>query len=251
MTQELNIPTLAEDIVSKSKQLDNLVSKSNSLVRASYKLTLQEQRLVLLAISKLDSRKIGSHPNPKHDQMKVRISAIDFAEVWGISPKKAYEELREASNELFERKITEIDGKKVSKMRWVSKSEYHDGEGWVSLTFSLDVLPFITLLRDKFTSYKLSMVSGLRSVYSIRLFELFAQFQDTGILRIHLEDLTNMLEAPYTRYTDMARRVIRPAVEELRLKSNLEIEWRAITEGRSVKTLEFKFKEAAQGKLDL
>lgn len=228
---------------------DNVVAKSNSLVRASYKLNLQEQRLVLAAISKLDSRR--PHIHPKHSQTSVRISALEFAETFGIDKRKAYEELKEATNELFERRITEINGKQTTKMRWVSKVQYHDGEGWAELTFSLDVLPLLTLLRDKFTTYRLQRVAGLRSTYSIRIFEMLAQFSNTGLLRIELVDLIRQLDLPYVRYADIARRVIKPAVEELQIKSNLEIEWRALKDGRAVKTIEFRFKEAAQGRLDL
>lgn len=228
---------------------DNLVAKSNALVRASYKLNLQEQRLVLAAISKLDSRR--PHVTPRGSQTTVRISAMEFAETFGIDKRKAYEELKEATNELFERRITEINGKQTTKMRWVSKVQYHDGEGWAELTFSLDVLPLLTLLRAKFTTYSLQRVAGLRSTYSIRIFEMLAQFSSTGLLRIELSDLIRQLDLPYTRYADVARRVIKPAVEELQAKSNLEIEWRALKEGRAVKTIEFKFREAAQGKLNL
>jgi plasmid replication initiation protein len=228
---------------------DNIVSKSNALVRASFKLTLQEQRLVLLAISKLDSRK--SHLTPRNSQTKVKITSIEFAETFGIDRKKAYEELRDATNELFERKITEINGKKTDKLRWVSRATYHDGEGWAELSLSPDILPMLTLLREKFTTYKLQKVANLRSTYSIRIFELCAQFSSTGLLRIDLDELIRLLDLPYTRYTDIVRRVISPAVEELRAKSNLDIEWRPIKNGRAVKTIEFTFQESAQGKLPL
>lgn len=228
---------------------ENIVAKSNALVRASYKLNLQEQRLVLAAISKLDSRRPSI--TPRGDQTTIRVSALEFGETFGIDKRKAYEELKDATNELFERRITEINGKQTTKMRWVSKVQYHDGEGWAELTFSMDVLPLLTLLRAKFTSYSLQRVAGLRSTYSIRIFEMLAQFAGTGLLRIELEDLIRQLDLPYTRYADVARRVIKPAVEELQAKSNMEIEWRAIKSGRAVKTIEFRFREAAQGKLPL
>lgn len=227
----------------------NIVGKSNLLVRASFKLSLQEQRLILLAISKLDSRR--SHLTPRNSQTCVRITAIEFAETFGIDPKKAYEELQVATDDLFERKIVEIDGKKTDKMRWVSRAKYHSGEGWAEITLFSDLLPMLTLLKNNFTKYKLQRVAGLRSTYSIRIFELCAQFKDTGILRITLDEFITVLDLPYTRYTDIVRRVITPAVEELRAKSNLDIEWRPIKEGRGVKTLEFTFQEAAQTKLPL
>ena len=247
----MNIVPAKETILSEANQslAENIVAKSNSLVRASYKLSLQEQRLVLLAISKLDSRR--SHLTPRNDQTKVRITALEFAETFGIDKKKAYEELKLATNELFERKITEINGKKTDKLRWVSRATYHDGEGWAEVTLNSEVLPMLTLLREKFTTYKLKQVAGLRSTYSIRIFELCAQFSSTGLLRIDLDQLIRLLDLPYTRYTDIARRVIEPAVEELKAKSNLEIEWRPIKEGRAVKSIEIKFRESPQAILDL
>lgn len=228
---------------------DNIVSKSNDLVRASYKLTLQEQRLVLAAISKLDSRK--SYMHPRNDQTRVRITAQEFGETFGLDQKSAYAELKTASDALFERKIIEIRGKKTEKLRWVQKATYHDGEGWTELQFAQDVLPLVTMLRANFTTYKLERVAGLRSTYSIRIFELLAQWASTGMLRIEVEDLIKQLHLPYERYVDVVRRVIEPAVAELTEKSNLEIEWRPIKEGRKVKTIEFRFREAAQGKLPL
>lgn len=227
---------------------EHLISKSNSLIRASYKLTLQEQRLILAAISKLDSRKLGIRPGA--DQSHVRITAEEFSETFGIATKNAYNELRAATNDLFQRQIVEIDGKQTTKLRWVSKVKYHDGEGWADLTFAQDILPYLTLLRKQFTSYKLKQVAGLRSVYSIRIFEMCAQFSDFGLLRISLADLITSLDLPYSRYIDVVRRVIQPACDELRAKSNLEISWRPIKEGRAVKTIEFVFSEAPQKKLE-
>lgn len=229
--------------------LDNLVTKSNVLVRACYRLNLQEQRLVLAGISKLDSRK--SRHTHRNNSAKVRIDAIEFAETFGIDKRKAYEELKEATNALYERDIKEINGKRTNRQRWVSRATYHDGEGWAELTFAEDIVPYLTLLREKFTSYRLRRVANLRSVYSIRIFEMLAQFATTGILRISVEDLTKELDLPYVRYVDVVRRVIEPAVVELRAKSNMDIEWRPIKDGRSVKTIEFLFREAVQKKLDL
>lgn len=229
---------------------ENLVTKSNALIQASYKLTLQEQRLILAAISKIDSRKMNHYPG-KPIQANVHVSAIEFAETFGLSTKKAYEELKGATENIFERKITEIDGKKTTKFRWVSKVAYHDGEGWAELLFANDVIPHLTFLREKFTSYKLHRVAGLRSTYSFRLFEFFMQFQSTGILRISLIDFIEKLDIPYTRFADIKRRVIEPAIFEIKSKSGLYIEWKTYTQGRKVVTLEFTFSETAQRKLDM
>lgn len=228
-----------------------LVAQSNKLVTASYKLSLQENRLILLAISKLDSRKIGSHPDKRIDQSTVAITAKEFSETFGVNSKKVYEELQEATNNLFERKINEIDGKKTTKMRWVSKIVYHEGEGWVELTFSQDVLPHLTLLRNNFTTFKLISVTGLKSTYSQRIRAMCNMFIDTGMLRIGLEDFRKSLMLPYKDYSNIRRRVLEPAIKEINAMSDISIVCYAIKRGRAVATLEFHISKNPQRTLDL
>jgi plasmid replication initiation protein len=49
----------------------------------------------------------------------------------------------------------------------------------------------------------------------------------------------------------MRRKVIEPAVSELKTKSNLEIDWEPVRKGRAVVAVRFVFKEQEQGQLDL
>lgn len=228
----------------------HLVVKSNALNMACYKLTLNEQRLVLLAISGLHSKRPGQRPGFNQVE-QIRISAAEFAEAWKLEPKRAYEALREATIELYERSITEINGKRVSKSRWVLRVEYHDGEGWAELSFSPFVVPHLTSIGKQFTEYRLGQVANLRSTYAIRLFEWCIQFADTGWLQVNLEELNKRLEVGYARFTDLRRKVIEPAVRELQTKSNLEITWEPIKDGKAVKAVRFTFKESAQGRLEI
>jgi plasmid replication initiation protein len=228
----------------------HLVVKSNFLVRASYKQTLNEQRLVLLAVAGLNSRRVGIRPG--FNQVEgIRITAAEFAEAFKLPVKQAYESLREATNELYERSINETKGKRTDKMRWVSAVSYHDGEGWALLSFSPQITPYLTELSGKFTEYRLGQVANLRSSYAIRIFEWCMQFDDTGWMQISLDEIAKRLDVGYTRYVDIRRYIIEPAIKELKAKSNLEIDWTPIKEGRSVKAIRFTFKESGQGKLDL
>ena len=62
---------------------NNLVVKSNALIQASYKLTLNEQRLVLLGVSMLDSRRPGIRPG--FNQVEgIRITAEAYAERYAM-----------------------------------------------------------------------------------------------------------------------------------------------------------------------
>lgn len=228
----------------------HLIVKSNALIQASYKLSLNEQRLILLAVAGLHSKRPGVRPG--FNQVDgIRITAAEFGEAWGLGPKDAYTALRDATNELYERTIHEIKDKHHKKMRWVSAVQYHDAEGWAQLSFTPHVTPHLTSLSGKFTEYRLGQVANLRSTYAVRLFEWCIEFSDTGWMQIRLDDLVQRLGVAYTRYADIRRKVIEPAVTELQAKSNLDITWEPVKTGRAVTSVRFKFTESQQGRLEL
>jgi plasmid replication initiation protein len=62
------------------------------------------------------------------------------------------------------------------------------------------------------------------------------------------------MEAPPSCLNDfgqLKRRIIEPAVKELREKDNLEIEWVPVKAGRKVSALCFTFRPNPQGSLDV
>ena len=230
--------------------INNLkVTKSNDLVEASYKLTLNEQRLLLMAISHIDSRK------PLQKKFYFRISALDFAEAFGIEPKHAYESLEDAANRLYERDIRTYDRKNQvrERFRWVFHVKYYDGQGFVELGFSPNVIPYLTLLSQRFTSYELKHIAQLNSSYAIRLYELVKQFAQTGERTISLEKFKERLELSdkYSRFSNLKARVIQPAINEINAYTDLEIDWDTVRKGRQVVKLMFVFNESKQTKLPL
>lgn len=237
----------AEDRAEKIMS-DLVVTKANDLIQAGYKLSLYEQRLLLCCIAQVDSRKpAGSQRN------QFRVSVAEFIQAFPDTEgsKSIYGDIKDAVGHLFEREIKLFAGKRTTRIRWVQSVTYHDGDGFVELHFSDKIAPYLTLIGKRFTSYQLKQVSALRSTYAIRLFEMLMQWKDTGLLIIELAKFIEQLELPYERFVDVRRRVIEPAITELLSKSNLEIEWKPIKEGKAVKRLEFKFREAKQAKLDI
>jgi plasmid replication initiation protein len=216
-----------------------MVAKANALVQASYKLSLNEQRLVLACVAQLDSRKLLPKDN------LFTLTAADFAETYGITVDQAYEALNEASNSLYERDVKLFDGKVKERFRWVYHVKYYQGESKVCLGFSQTIMPYLTMLNKQFTSYQMANVAKLRSTYSIRLYEFLIQYKSTGKLIIKLDDLKQRLEldGQYSRFSNMKMRILDPAVKELKEKSSLVIDWRAIKKGRTVDRLEFTFRD--------
>ena len=121
------------------------------------------------------------------------------------------------------------------------------------MRFHGKIAPFLLGLEREFTKYKLSSAANLRSMYSWRLLEMLAQFQKTGLVRIEYDEFCDALDAPDSCRKDFAqlrRRVIEPAVAELKAKNGVDVQWEGIKLGnRKITGLEFRFEPSKQGTL--
>ena len=234
---------------------DRTVNMSNALVSSAQALSLREKRVMALAVSKLDSMR-----HPGATPPKVRIEAAEYAELADIALNDAYKELAEATENLRKRTITFAhewkktpDSKKtfraVTRTGWVDAATYVDGQGVVDILFTMTVTPHLTLLRERFTSYKLQQASALRSLYSWRLLELLTQFEKTGWREFEAEDFIKTLELGATYQKDFGqvkRRVIEPAVKELEAKDHWIIKVTYKKAGRKVARIRFDFERNPQ-----
>ena len=221
------------------------VNMSNALVRAAHGLTLAEKRVVSVCVAKMDSVRLDS------GRYKFRLTALEFAETFDVDANTAYEQMQFAGDHLMKRIASSFEdgrkGKIERKWVWVSGVTYHRGEGWMELGFSHEMTPHLTLLRQQFTSYKLKQASALRSIYSWRLFELLMQFKSTGVLHIDIDEFCHAMEAPDSavkNFAQLRKRIIEPAVAELKAKDGMDIEWTPKKQGgRKITSLEFIFQK--------
>lgn len=243
--------------VKRPASSDKLIVMNNALIRAGHGLSLSEKRLVMLAVSKLDSAKVMKAGEVLPS---VKITAHEYARTYGLDPSSgiAYEALKDAAKTLFDRRITFFEpahkrgGKPLeatirTDMRWVGKCKYHEGQGWVQLAWWPELLPCLVGLKRQFTTFKLQQASALRSVYSWKLLELLSRFKSKGHAEYTIEDFKASMEAPpsLTDFAQLKRRIIDPAVLELVEKDNWSIEWEAIKAGRKVSALRFTFSRTA------
>lgn len=215
----------------------HVVVKHNDLIEAGYKLTLEEQRLVLACIGKI---------NPRNGVPDViQVSAREYAELFGLQLKHAYFQLKEATNHLYEQDIILKDDDHTRRMRWVSSVAYHDNQGFVTLDFSPRIKPYLSQLNGMFTSYQLANIARLKSPYSIRLYELLCQWRSKGERVIELSELRELLvlNTRYPRFADLKKRVILPAVEELNSKTDLQVIMTTERQGRTIVRLIFAFQK--------
>jgi plasmid replication initiation protein len=221
-----------------------LVVKSNALIEASYRLSLNEQRLILSCISQI------RHDEPVTDKIMYSISASEFAKVCGLDPKVAYQQLQAAALTLKRREVRitqEPNGqgrrKETLVANWVQSIKYSEGNGEVKLRFNHDMLPYLTELSRCFTSYRLKNVVCMSSSYGVRIYELLVQWKDLGKKEFSIEHLKQLLqvEKQYLQMCDFKKRVLDPAIKDINKNSDMWVAWTQKKTGRKVTHLIFQF----------
>lgn len=231
---------------------DLIAYKSNALVEASYKLTLQEQRFLLLCIGRLKS---GADAESPKLQKTMTITAAEYFDSFpDMGRKNAEVQLQEAIDRLWDRSIILKDDEKREEFRWIQyRAQYAKGEARAQITFSDAVMPYLTQLQGQFTRVVIKNVSRLSRSYSIRIYELLQQFRSTGERIIALDDFRSMLdiEHKYQTYKSLNQQLLRPCIDELNKKSDLAVTVETIKKGRTVVALHFRFKEDKQIKMTI
>lgn len=225
-----------------------IVTKSNKIIEASYKLNLNEQRILLTCISQQNSL----------DRLKKEdeffISAMDYSETFNLELKNVYNELKEAADNLFDRHLWIKNPKTGNpiKTRWISSIEYK--EAGVAVHFASKIIPYLSELSAEFTSYRLSNVSKLTSIYAIRLYEMLIQWKKIQKVTFDLKNFREALgiqKNEYKRMFDFKRKVLNLAIDQINAHTNINCIVKEIKTGRSITALEFRFGEDCPTQLEL
>ena len=190
-------------------------------------------------------------------------------EVFAVDKTTAYQALKDAADKLFNREfeyevffiqgkegipstITNIPPKVMGredwsqklKTRWVSKSLYEPNRGLVFITFTPEVLQYLTDLRAYFTQYYLSQTVELSSGYAFRLFEIVMQWKSVGKTPIiSIDELRGRLGVEVGQYSEMhnfKKRVLDVAVEQVS-KGEYTVTYKQHKAGRTITGFEFFF----------
>jgi plasmid replication initiation protein len=228
------------------------VYKDNDVINASYKLTLNEQRLILSCIGKIKSNEIVPC------SMSFFLSAKEYAELFNISKQRAYYDLKEIAERLYERSVI-IDAKSLPdefktdipilngkfKTRWISHIHYDPDEKGLAVGFSPVMIPYLSQLKKEFTKYSLSHVSKMTSVYAIRLYELLAQHQFKEHKEVYLSTSEirekMQLGEKYDVFGNLNSRVIQPAIAQINEHSNFNVEFSFKKDRKKIVGIKFNF----------
>ena len=260
------------------KKNNGLVVMDNKLIRASYKLTVNEIRLILVAVSQMPK-----DDKPVDPKKAYYITKNDFVRL-GVEPKNVARDIRSACKDLLSRIVTIKTPIGDLDTHWVHnvlhfksevfeklKKEHPDAESDEEFISSLrlhnlmdslpmiansddnliarvvlheDIIPYISQLREQFTQLMLDDVVDFGSFYSYRVYLMMMQFRSTGICTIKINDLREALDLKdkYEATKDLKVRVIDTAVDEINEKSPFNVTYEMTKTGRKFTHLVLKFK---------
>jgi plasmid replication initiation protein len=228
-----------------------LVVQDNRLVDSPRMLTLQEQKLFLFLVSKLDPF--------KQEDVILRIPIVEFAKAIGVdSQNDIYRDVNNIVKRLMSRVasincVKEDGGRTTKNVHFISYAEYWHGKGYADIKISDEIIPYLFGLKSEYTQYKLSQVATLSSVYAIRIYEMLKKQEKFGCRAFFIDDLREKLgikKEQYKRFSDFKQYVLDIAKREINEKTDIMIDYKFIKTGRKFTAAQFSVKPKNEKKAE-
>ena len=225
----------------------SVIIKSNSLVSAIYKMPVRSSHLFNIMLRYIDANDVISDTGELHT-----ITASEFGKLLGIKHKQnQYRELKIATNFLLSALIkVPVDTFTYEKYSIFDTARYAVGEGYTSLAFSRNFLPFIQGLDGDFTRLKLAETLQFKKFASLRIYEKLMQYMQpdgTGWWHVELNEFKELLSidenSTYWDNNIFRARVFDPAIQEICDKLYWHVSTTPVRIGRSIFKFEIIFKD--------
>jgi plasmid replication initiation protein len=227
----VSMPLTERYFMSKNEKYPVAV-QANSLVSARYRLTLGEQRMVLMMICKI------GYEDELFQGYEITIK--ELADTLQLNEDCAYREANVITDKLLKRilRIKRADGS-LLKCNWIAEAIHQPGR--VTLTPAPSLRPYLLELRERFTIVPLAQIKGLRSQYSVRIYMLLRQHLGLGSFEVTVDDFKAMLDIgeQYQRFNALRSWVLEAARKELTEKSDLSFKLETLRTGRTITRLKF------------
>ncbi len=214
------------------KEKNSLVVKHNALINFHGHFSSVESKIMCILISRLDRN------NPK--KTTYSLNAKKIVKMLDTSHKNEFSRLKALSKGLLKKYLSIPTETGFLETCWISSTEYYADTNRIEFTISEKLLPYLFELKEHFTSYRLRNILLLKRSYSLRIYELLKQYESLGEREFTIDKLKQILKADgYARYSNFKQKVLMPAYDELKEKTDIWFEFTEIKQGRSVNALHF------------
>jgi len=233
------------------------IVKSNNLIEGSYKLTTSENRLIDLALSKLEVIMLDKDLSAEDVKQRINHSdfellyvyVTDYKREYGIKNNTIYTELVETANRLFNRTIQYYENNVLIKKRWVITCKFDEEKNAVAIQFHPDLIGDLLVFKSDFTTFDFDVKKYIRSYYSCRIYELLKQYQSFGQRIFEVEQLRFLLgieDTEYPLYANFKQRILKNAVTQISKVTDLYLELDDSSYKINKKVEKVKFRMIAQ-----
>ncbi len=228
--------------------LNNIVAKDNQLIGQMAKYQLSELRLIAYCLAHYDSRKA--------DNRTIEASVNDLQEIFKMTTKDAYAVVRQAVRAV-NRKPIELETHRTEEEWYIFTGfRYYKNEGRFEFKISPEAQPLLLELGGNFTRYRLQDVYQFKAASTWKLYELLKRWLAKKEWDIELDELRMLMgvAGKYPRWSDFAKRIIRPAIKEINELSDLKVNYEKIKRGRRVVGVYFEIDKktpAKEGAIDV
>lgn len=159
----------------------NMVLQTNIITTARYEYSAIEKRIVYYIIKHIQSN-MGTESTLFGDPyIRIPIKELVTNDHY-LQVKIASKSLRQKSFEINYKNGDWIE------TGLINESKYTKEDGMMTFEISKSIVPILVEAANNFTLYDLNVALSLKSSYSQRIYEFCAQFRESGILRISIED---------------------------------------------------------------
>ena len=226
---------------------------ANKLLHAGYSLEVNEQRLINLALSKVNSKK----PNPG----KIVIYPTEYAKCFGLSKHSVYEQLSAAAESLRDKSVSILDdsGQSLS-IPWVSSAKYEklkNQGSFINIEFSKEIEPYIFNIEGNFTELFFHNTVKLNTLASFRLYGLLNEVRNyknykrrgSVVMNLQLPEMKKklFLSESYEAWRDFKNRVLLPAIEKINAHTDLCVTFQPKKMGNCITAIEFSYIPQSDG----
>lgn len=240
-------------------QKDNLPKVLKSKTPKSYKnkklnnanfgnFTHNDYQVFLHLVSKIGGvDQFGKYLQPEQLQREHVLTAKEFSEVFNTDIDNSYRYLAKAINKLMKTdiKIERPESQSIVMINVCSKAEYIKKEGYVTIKFTDDIMPYLSQVRQKFVLYNLKEIANFGSLYTTRLYELIQEFKETGYMIKSVDKLREIFAVgnSFKKYNDFKRFTFDHACKEINDHYKMNLGYEEIKEKRKVVAIKFVFKK--------